>query len=255
MVMSFQTSHAMTISEIPMKPWMEIDRLQNAVPALHPAEEDTLTANSFRALVNFSRGTPANFYEGDYVFIARSTFHKGENRCPRWRGPHRVTKVLSQRLTHRSIIWRALNKEQGLFRLFSWCKHSHVACLALRNVNASSTSRSSLLNPHRPFYSSSLERPPKLWGYDRTVVTSLWRRAPNAPQTTLPQEHASGYCNSSSMFTCCTRERTATCHSGKYQLNRTTSFDYEDWSSSLDARVWNCLNRGRMKHITAWSDW
>jgi hypothetical protein len=100
-LLSIVVSHnatPLTLADIKQRQLVNIEQLQNAVDSIHKKAQDI--ADERRAKSRQSRAltkgvqTP-NLDIGDYVLVAKRTFHAGEKLTLRWRGPRRVVAALS----------------------------------------------------------------------------------------------------------------------------------------------------------------
>lgn len=72
-----------------------IEKLQDYMAALQHTLAMSLQQNRQRARNDAEKGHLAKFMEGDFVLLARKTFHKAEKLCLRWRGPRRFVYALN----------------------------------------------------------------------------------------------------------------------------------------------------------------
>lgn len=66
---------------------VNIKKFKDAVATLQTTFAMTLKHNRKSTRDGAERGQLANFMGGDFVLVARETFHKGDKLCIRWRGP------------------------------------------------------------------------------------------------------------------------------------------------------------------------
>lgn len=74
---------------------MNMTALIDAMDALHPVVDESVTTQRARMRNARHKGELPNFSDGDYVLVARDDFHANEKLCLRWRGPRRITKCLN----------------------------------------------------------------------------------------------------------------------------------------------------------------
>lgn len=74
---------------------INIQTIIKAMDELQPLVDQSVSQQRQRIRECRHKGELANFREGDYVLVARDTFHEGEKLCLRWRGPRRVIKAIN----------------------------------------------------------------------------------------------------------------------------------------------------------------
>lgn len=92
------TAKPVTVTQAVMERNKNLTNLLNAVANLRPVVQSSLSDNRRRLRAHMSKGRMPNFMEGDYVLVAKNTFHRGEKLCLRWCGPRRVVKALNNHI-------------------------------------------------------------------------------------------------------------------------------------------------------------
>ena len=82
----------MTIEELQLEKFLNIESLKTRVTELHPQIRNAVQANRERSREYARKGVLPNFTDSDYVLVAREDFYPGEKLALRWRGPCLIVK-------------------------------------------------------------------------------------------------------------------------------------------------------------------